>query len=144
MLQPVTTGVLTYLDEDPDKKRAHASIYIPVNIPIAGRSITVFAFVDTGAPYVMVGPDLIEALALRPASPAAQVRIQTRIGLIRGFLDSLDLVIPAEDGESLQVQATVFASDEWDKGVFLGYAGCMSRMNFAVQPQANQFFFGPL
>lgn len=141
--QPFTTGVLTYFDEDPDKKRENAAIYIPVNIPLGGgRSIAVIAFVDTGSPYVMVGPDVIEALGLRPHSAAVHITVHTRMGLIDGFLDSVDLVIPAEDGESLQIAANVFASDKWDQGVFLGYAGCMTHFNFAVQPDANKFFFG--
>lgn len=141
--QSFTMGVLTYIDDDPDRQRPHASIYIPINIPLGSGSITVLAFVDTGAPYFIVGPDVIEALNLKPATAAAEIELRTHRGHIKGFLDSVDLVIPAEDGDSLRISVTVFASKEWNAGAFLGYSGCMSNMNFAVQPHNNQFFFGP-
>ncbi len=141
--QSFTTGVLTYIDHDPDRQRPHASIYIPINIPLGAGSVTVYAFVDTGTPYLVVGPEVIEALNLKPAAAAAEIELVTRLGRIKGFLDSVDLVIPAEDGDSLRMGVTVFASEEWNAGAFLGYSGCMSNMNFAVQPQNNQFFFGP-
>lgn len=141
--QPFTTGVLSYRDNDSDRKRKQASIYIPLDIPLPLGKVTVLAFLDTGAPYLIVGPDEIEVLGLKPASDAAQIRMVTRIGTIEGFLAKVDLMIPAENGDSLQFQATVFASDKWTEGIFLGYDGCMSNINFAVQPQQNKFFFGP-
>lgn len=140
--QSFTTGVLTYFD-DPDGQRPDASIYIPINIPVGADSFTVFAFLDTGAPYFIVGPDVIEALNLKPVNAAAKIELRTRLGLIKGFLDSVDLVIPAEEGDSLRIGVTVFASEEWSAGAFLGYSGCMSNMNFALRPVNNQFFFGP-
>lgn len=141
--EPFTTGVLTYRDNDPDRIRKQASIYIPVNIPLPSGQITVLAFLDTGAPYLIVGRDEIEVLGLKSASVTAQISMKTRIGEIKGFLDKVDLMIPAENGDSLRFQVTVFASDKWTEGIFLGYDGCMSNINFAVQPQQNQFFFGP-
>jgi hypothetical protein len=141
--QSFTTGVLTYFDDDPDGQRPNASIYIPINIPVGAGSVTVLVFLDTGAPYFIVGPDVIEALKLKPAGAPATIELRTRLGLIKGFLDSVDLVIPAEEGDSLRIGVTVFASKEWNAGAFLGYSGCMSNMNFAVQPQNNRFFFGP-
>lgn len=142
--QTFTVGVLSYVDEDPDRRRPHASIYIPINIRLAPNgTFAVLAFLDTGAPYFIVGPDVIDALELEPKTPAAQIEMNTRLGTKRGFLDKIDLIIPAEDGDSLSLEVTVFACPEWTAGVFLGYEGCMSNFNFAVQPQANQFHFGP-
>ena len=71
--QSFTTGVLTYIDRDLDRQRAHASIYIPINIPLGAGSVTVLAFVDTGTPYFVVGPEVIEALNLKPAAAAAEI-----------------------------------------------------------------------
>lgn len=138
-----TTGVLTYSDEDRDRKRKQASIYIPLDIPLSDGSVTVLAFVDTGAPYLIIGPDEIELLGLKPHPAAAEIRMDTRVGSICGFLDRLALRIPAEDGDSLRVEVMVFASRDWNEGVFAGYEGCLSNINFAVQPQTNHFFFGP-
>ena len=141
--QSFTTGVLTYIDHDPDRQRQDASIYIPISFPLGAGNFTVYAFVDTGTPYLVVGSEVIEALNLKPATAAAECALSTRLGRIEGFLASVDLVIPAEDGDSLHIGVTVFASKQWNAGAFLGYSGCMSNMNFAVRPQNNQFFFGP-
>jgi hypothetical protein len=53
------------------------------------------------------------------------------------------LTILADDGESLEVQATVFVSRDWPAGTFLGYSGFLERIRFAVDPQQNDFHFGP-
>ncbi len=139
---PFTTGVLNYRDESDAAERPHASIYIPVNFRLGdGLTISRLAFVDTGAPWLFIGPDLIEALELAPV-PGSQLQMMTRFGRKTGFLTTVDLVIPAEDGESLHLEATAFACPDWEQGIFLGYVGCMAKMNFAVQPQSNRFFFG--
>lgn len=141
---PFTTGALTYFDEDPDRRRPHASIYVPGAIPLPdGASVTVLAFVDTGAPYFIVGPDIIDALSLRPLAATARIVLSTRFGQIEGFLDTVDLEIPAEEGDSLRFSVTVFAAETWTAGAFLGYEGCIANINFAVQPRLNRLFFGP-
>lgn len=138
-----TTGVLTYRDEDPDSHRKQASIYIPLNIKQGSAPVTILAMLDTGAPYLIMGPEEIEAFDLKPAARAAQITMSTRLGSIQGFMDKLSLTIPAENGDSLEFEAAVFASTQWTKGVFVGYMGCMNNINFALQPQSSQFFFGP-
>jgi len=83
--QSFATGVLTYIDHDPDRQRPDASIYIPIGFPGAG-SFTVYAFVDTGTPYLVVGPEVIEALNLKPAAAAAEIELRTHRGRINRLL----------------------------------------------------------
>ena len=50
----------------------------------------------------------------------------------------------AEDGESVEIEATVFVSPEWREGNFIGYSGLLERIRFAVDPDTNSFIFGAL
>ena len=50
----------------------------------------------------------------------------------------------ADDGDSVDVDSTVFVSPEWRAGNFIGYAGLLERIRFAVDPGTNAFLFGAL
>jgi hypothetical protein len=56
------------------------------------------------------------------------------------------MTLIADDGDSLRIDATVFVSSDWPRraGTFLGYSGLLERIRFAVDPQKNDFFFGPI
>ena len=47
--------------------------------------------------------------------------------------------IIADDGDTLSVGATVFVSPEWTGHNFIGYAGLLERIQFAVDPSDNFF-----
>ena len=138
--QPFAVGVATYLDVHPKRARGNTAIYIGVILSIAG-GVEVLALLDTGAPYCILSPDLSEQLGLRP-TPGAEVTINTRRGPISGYLHRIDITIPAEIGETLVIDATVFAPSQWEDGEFLGYSGFLERMNFAIQPSQYKFYFG--
>ena len=48
----------------------------------------------------------------------------------------------ADEGESCEVDATLFVSRDWVYGNFVGYSGFLERIRFAVDPGANDFYFG--
>ena|SRR5215471_2332109 len=52
-------------------------------------------------------------------------------------------MIFAEQGESLNIEASVFVAADWYLGNFLGYTGFLERLRFAVDPGTNTFYFGP-
>jgi hypothetical protein len=57
----------------------------------------------------------------------------------------VQLTLLADEGDSLDVDAAVFVAtgDEYPVGrSFLGYAGLLERIRFALDPQTNQFYFG--
>jgi hypothetical protein len=73
----------------------------------------------------------------------SEVWLDTRLGRIRGGLYRGALTIPAEEGDSLDTQATFFLSSDWHGGNFIGYEGLLQHIRFAVDPRDNAFFFGP-
>jgi hypothetical protein len=50
----------------------------------------------------------------------------------------------ADTGEPLDVPATVFVTPDWPGPNFLGYQGLLQRIRFAVDPESNRFYFGPI
>ena len=71
-------------------------------------------------------------------------RGRTRLGLIEGRLCKGWLTLLAEEGESLDLEATFFLSPQWQGGNFLGYEGALERIRFAIDPRENLFYFGGL
>jgi len=62
---------------------------------------------------------------------------------MNGYLVRLPLTLWADEGEDLQLDGTFFVSDNWPDGMtFLGYSGLLDALRFAVDPQANDFYFG--
>ena len=137
--QPFTASVASYLDHHPDRTRPNSAIYVRVILPI-GNGVEVLALLDTGSPYCILSPDFCNQLGLRPVD-GFRTTLNTRGGSVEGWLHRVDLTIPAEAGDDLEIDATVFAPIEWRHGEFLGYSGLLGRINFAIQPNQNKFFF---
>ena len=72
------------------------------------------------------------------------VRILTKDGRFDGRLEQASLDIVADEGDALSVTATVWVSADWRGGTFLGYAGLLDHICFAVDPNDNSFHFGPI
>lgn len=142
---PFATGRLNYDDGQPETA---ADARIMIQLQIAGQPVR--AMVDTGAPYVILDPELALDLGLQPAAALETTRM--RLGYFRysGALHRLDIELPADDGQGLSVQATVFVpqllpGDEWrDKPNFIGLS-LLDRIRYAIDPPpSSAFFFGPL
>jgi hypothetical protein len=53
------------------------------------------------------------------------------------------VLILADEGDSLEVDAVVFVSKDWPAGKnFVGYSGLLESIRVALDPQANHFYFG--
>ena len=100
------------------------------------------AVVDTAAPWCIFNKAtesaFLQSLELVPG-PAI---LSTRIGMVRGALYRGQLTLPADEGESLDIDATVFVTPDWPGPNFLGYRGFLQRIRFAVDPESNLFYFG--
>jgi predicted aspartyl protease len=127
--EPFSTGRARYLDSDPAHGPA-ARIHVPIKV----GQFEVLALVDTGAQYSVLGRELAEALGLPELS--------WRKGNVRGKLVRTDVVLLAEQGESLMVDATVFVPDDAEMANFIGYSNFLDRVRFAVDPQRNHIYFG--
>ena len=64
------------------------------------------------------------------------------MGVISGKLVRAVTKLVAEDGESVEVDSTLFVSRDWPAGNFIGYSGLLERIRFAVDPDTNSFIFG--
>ena len=138
---PFTTSRATYYDTDPDGRRRQSAIYLQVVLPFA-QGISVYALVDSGSPYCIFDSALMAAADI-DFDDGEPITLSTRIGRITGTIQRLPLIVAAEDGDPLAIDASVFVSGEWHQGHFLGYGGFLERLRFAVDPLTNTCYFGP-
>jgi len=107
------------------------------------------AVVDTGGAYFICDPAILDwgDIPLGPAEGSARLTIRGR--KIPGSLHRLGVVLEAEVGKDIEFEVTTFVpelkqDDEWRFPIFLGLQGCLERVRFAVDPETNTFYFGPL
>lgn len=134
------TGRMRFLDEDPGSSEKSAKIYVKIEPGDFGSPV--LAQLDTGAAWSILEPQVAEEMALFDGQ-GQPTTLDTRFGRINGSLQRTKITILADDGESIEFEATVFVSRQWPAGSFLGYAGLLERVRFAVDPQQNFFYFGP-
>ena len=77
------------------------------------------------------------------ATAGELTRLSSRFGTLEGYLVRLPITFLADEGESLATEGTFFVSTDWPLSVsFLGYSGLLDSIRFALDPQANHFYFG--
>lgn len=134
-----TTGRSRFADHSPAAKDPTAKIYVRVAFE---QGSEVLVQVDTGAAWSVLAPDVARALGVsaRGGHPA---RMRTPFGVMDGYLVRVPLTLWADEGENLRLDGTFFVSESWPDGMsFLGYSGLLDSLRFAVDPQANDFYFG--
>jgi hypothetical protein len=137
---PFATGSASYSDDDPESPQGKSAIYLQIVLPISG-GVSFFAAVDTGAPYCIFDREILQQLGC-PFEDSNLIQLKTHRGEFAGNLQRVSVRLPAEDGDTLEIDATVFVSSEWIHGNFLGYSGFLQRFRFAVDPTVNAFYFG--
>jgi hypothetical protein len=137
---PFAAGSSGYVDAESEIPGSDARIVIRVAIHQFPRPV--FAIMDTAAPWCIFQPEI--GLRLQRAFVPAEesVVLSTRFGRYGGRLYRGLITLPADDGEPLDVDATVFVSPDWRGPNFLGYEGFLQRIRFAVDPENNLFYFG--
>lgn len=144
--EPFTTGAMTYLYQPATPVENTSRILLPVRI----ENVFTIAALDTGAPFGICPPRLARQLALDPATALEPKTMLIRGSWVTGSLHRLQISFPAEEGEDLQIDATLFVPTvDWEEGwgdlpCFIGMVGCLERMRFAVDPGRDQFYFGPV
>jgi len=138
-----TVGRSRFVDRLPGTVEGSARIYVKVVPDNLGQPV--LAALDTGAPWCVFEPEIADAIGLLdPVEVPARLRAWS--GEWDGHLKRVLVTIPADDGEgeSLEVEATVFVCPDWPAGMnFLGYSGLLERIRFAIDSQENFFYFGP-
>ena len=95
-----------------------------------------------GSPFCIFDSALLAA-AGTDFDDGKPITLSTRVGRIDGRIQRLPLIVAAEEGDSLSVDASVFVTAEWQQGHFLGYGGFLERLRFAIDPLSNNCYFGP-
>jgi hypothetical protein len=134
------TGVSRYADSGDRVPVAEPRIYLEVKPGLFQG--TVFAMVDTAAPWCIFEPRVGEFVRESFDEVSENVSLSTRLGTFGGRLYRGPLIVPALEGEPLDVEGTVFVSPDWRGPNFVGYQGLLQRIRFAVDPEANLFYFG--
>lgn len=137
--EPFTTGRASFADVHPDSPEATAKIY--VRIEPHGFGVPVLAQLDTGAAWSILNAEIAEELELLDGE-GEPVEMSTGRGPVHGRLEVVTITILAEEGHSLEVNATVVISSDWQGPTFLGYTGLLERIRFAIDPQASHVHFG--
>jgi hypothetical protein len=102
-------------------------------------------FVDTGAHLPVIPGDIAREVGLDMKGPGLGLAtIHTRLGTFSGHMDRARLVLPADQGEPLAVDATWLICPGWYGPLVLGWTGCLDRFQHGIQPDEGQFYFGPL
>jgi hypothetical protein len=139
---PFATGSTRYFDVDKAYPRVDARIVIPLTITSVSKPV--LAVVDTAAPWCIFEPEVGSLFAQDREPMQSGVALSTRLGVLRGDLYRAQVTLPADEGRSLNVEATAFVTPDWPGPNFLGYQGLLQRIRFAVDPESNRFYFGPI
>lgn len=112
------------------------------------QGIKTRAVVDTGAPYVICAPDIARRAGVDRSSALHRDRMLIRGMRLDGFVYRLNIRLVAIEGQDLNVDATVFVPEVeefWgDFPSFIGLAGFLERVRFAIDPNTDTFYFGQL
>ncbi len=122
-----------------------AKIYVKVEV--AGFQSPLLALLDTGAPWCVFEAEVCEAIGLN-LEQGPETTLSTRRGRFDGKLVRVPVTLLADEGEgeSLEVESTVFVAPDWPGDNFIGYSGLLTRVRFALDPAPQQkyFYFGPV
>jgi hypothetical protein len=136
---------LSFAGTTPYNYQGGASARILVQVEVEGTSTT--AALDTGAPYLICEPQVAEQLGFDASEREREsVSLRTHFGIVEGDLFRATVTIPADKGESVTFEATVFVprGEDWeDKPSFLGFFCCLERIRFALDPGSGEerFYF---
>jgi hypothetical protein len=132
-------SVVGYLDHEELNRQSEPRILLRVKPKLSADPV--FAVVDTAAPWCVFNPSVVQPWDLDEL-PGPPVLLSTRFGTMKGSLYRGTLILPADEGDPLEVDATIFLSPDWTGPSFIGYQGLLQRIRFAVDPEANLFYFG--
>ena len=139
--QDSTTGSARFLDEGEDFRESTPKVYVRIEFPGLESWSSTLAQLDTGSAWSVLKRDLAEALGVLDGF-GESVKMRTATGTLQGRLERVPLILVADEGASLTLQATFFVSRQWYGGTFLGYSGLLDRLRIGLDSPANQFYFG--
>jgi hypothetical protein len=137
-----TTGRSRFVDHIiSEMPEPTAKVYVQVRI--ADLKTPLYAQLDTGAAWSILSPELAQEAGIR-TDGGKPTTLSTRFGLKRGHIVRAPFALVAQEGETLQMEGSFFICPDWPfRQVFLGYSGLLDSIRFALDPQVNDFYFGP-
>ncbi len=132
------TSYTDQIGEHPESR-----IYVSVQFDTLPKT---FAVLDTGAPWCILSEEEAKELNPNYKNEAIETKcLNIRGEKTEGVLIRLPVTICAEQGVDIIIEGTVFVpQDERDLPNFIGLDGFLSRIKFAINPQSNIFYFGPI
>ena len=98
--------------------------------------VTDVALCDTGADWSVVGGDTAELLEEYLGPQNELISMNTRFGLLEGYLRNLEIHLLADPGmgADVKVESTVLVIKEWPGPTVLGFHGFLEKLRFALDP----------
>jgi hypothetical protein len=142
---PFATGCTRYHNVMPTPSDETPKIMLWVNL---GNGIRRRAMVDTGAPYLVLSPEIADLLDKDLSNECGHATLKIRGEPYQGRLVRHGMTLLAEEGEGCTIETTAFvpapeAIATWgDTPIVLGFYCCLDRLRFAIDPDSMRFFFG--
>ena len=113
-----------------------------IKIRLGALDFATTAQLDTGSAWSVLNAEIAGELSLLDGDGQV-TKLATPGGTVVGRLERTRVAILADDGNgrSLTTEATFFVSPHWTGHTFLGYAGLLAHVRFALDPRDNFFYF---
>lgn len=121
---------------------AVGSLLVAITCRVEGLAIR--SLLDTASEWCVLRWETAIALGWSAVSSGPPVPLSSRFGQVEGWLERLSLSFPAEEGVTLEIEATWFISEDWPGPPVLGWKGCLERLRFALDPGEEWFYFAEL
>lgn len=129
-LRPWSTGSAeVFLDE----RRSTGTMTVAVRCRF-GSQPEELAMLDTGAHWTLIGPEHRELLGDELGEGLGTLSMSTRLGTFPGTLHRLPILLLANQGMDIMVDATCLALERWPGPSILGFSGFLERVRFALEP----------
>jgi hypothetical protein len=127
----------------PDHPDPSGSLLVAIVCRVGGRKDNEIALLDTASQWCVLPSPLALELGY-DLETARDVRLHTRHGALSGELTRFPILFVAEEGESVEVDATWFVTRDWPGPMVIGWKGCLERIRFALDPSEDDFYFAQL
>lgn len=135
---PWSTGGAKYLPDYP----IDSKLFIAIRLRFGDQKDEQIALLDTAAQWPICKKEIADVLGLKGINSLGLSTLSTRFGDITGYLDRCKVTLVSEFGNEIDVDATLFISEDWPGPNVIGWKGCLERIRFAIDPSINIIFYG--
>lgn len=129
-----------------ERESTSTPLIVAARCRLGSKKNVEWALLDTGAQWSVIGGEVASSLEGEYCEIGPALTMTTRWGRFTGELRQLEITLEADEGDSLQVLATVLVLPEWPGPVVLGYRGFLERIRLGLDPGSSSddqwMFFG--